>query len=194
MSTNLTIGLTLLILFILLLSVTVFLVFLLRQRRLQFPFNSSSNQKNHLVFEKPSGIPRFTHNPGQHMRIATRRVDGAWDFGDPRAPFTPIGVWDLENVPFPSPSSARYSPSPPTTSSSPTSSYFGYIGAVKRGSSPLSILSSEYYGTDSEKEKRESSFKTGFDESESLSVEFLLTPPAVYLGYSHAYPYSPKSA
>ncbi|KAJ7082998.1 hypothetical protein C8R44DRAFT_822716 [Mycena epipterygia] len=35
------------------------------------------------------GTPRFIHTPGTNMRIATRRADGAWDFADPRAPFTP---------------------------------------------------------------------------------------------------------
>lgn len=45
------------------------------------------------------------HTPGENMRIATRRSDGVWTFGDHRAPFNPHGVSDLENTPSPSVSS-----------------------------------------------------------------------------------------
>lgn len=52
-----------------------------------------------------SHAPRSLANkPGSKMRIARRREDGAWDFEDPEAPFTPNGV----NDPAPSP----LSPSP----------------------------------------------------------------------------------
>ncbi|KAJ7505763.1 hypothetical protein B0H11DRAFT_2220408 [Mycena galericulata] len=40
------------------------------------------------------GTPRFVHTPGTNMRIATRRADGAWEFADPRAPFTPAIIAD----------------------------------------------------------------------------------------------------
>ncbi|KAG7441032.1 uncharacterized protein BT62DRAFT_937465 [Guyanagaster necrorhizus] len=32
------------------------------------------------------------------MRIANRRSDGVWTFSDPRAPFTPRGVGDLDQA------------------------------------------------------------------------------------------------
>jgi len=46
--------------------------------------------------------PFGNHIPGTNMRIARRRLDGAWDFEDPEAPFEPDGVTD----PCPSPLSA----------------------------------------------------------------------------------------
>jgi hypothetical protein len=45
------------------------------------------------------------HKPGT-MRIARRRVDGAWDFEDPEAPFHPHGVGDPSPVP-PGPLSSK---------------------------------------------------------------------------------------
>jgi len=47
------------------------------------------------------------HTPGEDMRIAIRRPDGAWHFTDSRTPFTPSGIHDL--VPSP------ISPSSPST-------------------------------------------------------------------------------
>jgi hypothetical protein len=55
--------------------------------------------------------PRFysagplDHQPGTNMRIARRRVDGAWDFEDPESPFEPQGIAD----PSPHPLSASLS-------------------------------------------------------------------------------------
>ena len=34
------------------------------------------------------------HQPGTNMRIARRRLDGAWDFEDPESPFEPQGIAD----------------------------------------------------------------------------------------------------
>ncbi|KAF8911685.1 hypothetical protein CPB84DRAFT_1762612 [Gymnopilus junonius] len=45
--------------------------------------------------------PRFKHKPGEDMRIALRRPDGAWHFTDSRTPFTPVGVNDLDVAPSP---------------------------------------------------------------------------------------------
>jgi len=45
--------------------------------------------------------PRFKHKPGEDMRIAIRRPDGAWHFADSRTPFTPVGVNELDVVPSP---------------------------------------------------------------------------------------------
>ncbi|KAF9461852.1 hypothetical protein BDZ94DRAFT_790607 [Collybia nuda] len=57
-------------------------------------------------FGSPEGeTPRFKHTPGADMRIAVRRPDGAWQFSDPRTPFAPIGVSELDVLPSPSPSS-----------------------------------------------------------------------------------------
>lgn len=39
------------------------------------------------------------HAPGQDMRIAIRRPDGAWDFTDPSEPFTPTGVSEIHPSP-----------------------------------------------------------------------------------------------
>lgn len=54
-------------------------------------------------FGSPEGeTPRFKHTPGADMRIATRRPDGAWHFADPRTPFTPLGVSEIDVLPSPS--------------------------------------------------------------------------------------------
>ncbi|KAF8959921.1 hypothetical protein BDZ97DRAFT_1922529 [Flammula alnicola] len=50
-------------------------------------------------------VPRFKHNPGEDMRIALRRPDGAWHFADSRTPFTPAGVTDIDVLPSPMSSS-----------------------------------------------------------------------------------------
>lgn len=42
--------------------------------------------------------------PGFNMRIARRRLDGAWDFEDPQAPFRPDGVAEPSPLPFSPPS------------------------------------------------------------------------------------------
>jgi len=55
-----------------------------------------------------AGGPQFGHTPGSNMRIAIRRPDGAWSFSDPRAPFTPSIISDIDAL---SPSRS-YSPSP----------------------------------------------------------------------------------
>ncbi|KAJ7037704.1 hypothetical protein C8F04DRAFT_394186 [Mycena alexandri] len=44
------------------------------------------------------GTPRFVHTPGTNMRIASRRSDGAWEFADPRAPFTPAIIADASDA------------------------------------------------------------------------------------------------
>lgn len=49
----------------------------------------------------------IAHVPGSNMRVAHRRSDGAWEFDDARAPFTPLGVSDLDVVPS-SPSSSSF--------------------------------------------------------------------------------------
>lgn len=49
--------------------------------------------------------PKFHHNPGEDMRIALRRPDGAWHFADSRTPFTPAGVSDIDVLPSPMSSS-----------------------------------------------------------------------------------------
>ncbi|KAG6915845.1 hypothetical protein DXG01_009604 [Tephrocybe rancida] len=54
-------------------------------------------------FGTPGGdSPRFKHTPGSDMRIAMRRPDGAWQFSDPRVPFAPAGVSDIDVLPSPS--------------------------------------------------------------------------------------------
>ncbi|RDB20783.1 hypothetical protein Hypma_012214 [Hypsizygus marmoreus] len=64
-------------------------------------------------FGAPGGeTPRFIvlivseHTPGSDMRIAIRRPDGAWHFADPRTPFTPSGVSEIDVLPSPSSSSS----------------------------------------------------------------------------------------
>ncbi|KAJ7465118.1 hypothetical protein FB451DRAFT_1402838 [Mycena latifolia] len=47
------------------------------------------------------GTPRFVHTPGTNMRIASRRSDGAWEFADPRAPFTPAIIADAADAALP---------------------------------------------------------------------------------------------
>lgn len=48
-----------------------------------------------------ANFPRFKHNPGEDMRIAIRRPDGAWHFTDSRTPFTPAGVSEIDVAPSP---------------------------------------------------------------------------------------------
>jgi len=40
--------------------------------------------------------PRFIHTPGEDMRIAFRRPDGAWDISDSLKPFEPAGVNNID--------------------------------------------------------------------------------------------------
>jgi len=47
-------------------------------------------------------VPRFVHTPGEDMRIAFRRPDGAWHIGDSLTPFAPAGVNDIDFLPSPS--------------------------------------------------------------------------------------------
>ncbi|KAJ7681505.1 hypothetical protein B0H17DRAFT_61232 [Mycena rosella] len=58
------------------------------------------------------------------MRIATRRTDGAWEFADPRAPFTPAIIADAADAALPA---SRNSSAASTTSDSldPSSSRHG---------------------------------------------------------------------
>lgn len=51
-------------------------------------------------------VPQFKYTPGEDMRIAIRRPDGAWHFADSRTPFTPTGVNDIDVLPSPMSSSA----------------------------------------------------------------------------------------
>ncbi|KAJ6451644.1 hypothetical protein C8R45DRAFT_946188 [Mycena sanguinolenta] len=44
------------------------------------------------------GTPRFVHTAGTNMRVATRRPDGAWEFADSRAPFTPSIIADASET------------------------------------------------------------------------------------------------
>ncbi|KIL62519.1 hypothetical protein M378DRAFT_761688 [Amanita muscaria Koide BX008] len=78
------------------------------------PYGSSTNL-----------VPRFNHSPGNDMRIATRRPDGAWEFSTPGAAFNPTGVDEIE--PPASASTSMYSPTPtrstfkvPMTPTTPT--------------------------------------------------------------------------
>jgi len=60
-------------------------------------------------FGSPEGeTPRFVHTPGENMRIATRRPDGAWDFIEPGGPLTPSGFRDTDSIMPPSPSSSVF--------------------------------------------------------------------------------------
>lgn len=62
-------------------------------------------------FGSPGGeTPRFKHTPGADMRIAMRRPDGAWHFADPRSPFTPSGVSEIDVLPSPSSSTGMLPP------------------------------------------------------------------------------------
>lgn len=100
-----------------LILLVVILVFTLRVRKRQIKAGEKSAGPYHgaMVLDKshpatkirPFGTPvteghSFRHIPGQDMRIAIRRPDGAWDFADPSEPFTPYGVSDV----CPSPTSA----------------------------------------------------------------------------------------
>ncbi|KAF9479099.1 hypothetical protein BDN70DRAFT_879166 [Pholiota conissans] len=60
-----------------------------------------------------SRAPRFKHNPGEDMRIALRRPDGAWHFTDSRTPFTPLGIKEIDVVPSPVSSSVGFFSSHP---------------------------------------------------------------------------------
>ncbi|KAF6746801.1 hypothetical protein DFP72DRAFT_1017071 [Ephemerocybe angulata] len=82
------------------------------------PFQGTSIwDKNHPAsritpFGAPSNAPSFDHRPGEDMRIAYRRPDGAWLFADSGAPFTPSGVSDLVNSPVSASSSQVFPFSP----------------------------------------------------------------------------------
>ncbi|TFK26314.1 hypothetical protein FA15DRAFT_299397 [Coprinopsis marcescibilis] len=90
-------------------------------------------------FGAPRSTPRFDHQPGNDMRIAHRRPDGAWHFADPRTPFRPVGVSDIENTPSPSP--IAFTPlSTPSMFNSPFSPHFNFNNSSTPsiGSSSLS--------------------------------------------------------
>ncbi|KAF7783237.1 hypothetical protein Agabi119p4_2613 [Agaricus bisporus var. burnettii] len=44
-------------------------------------------------------FPSHFRPPGERLRLAIRRPDGAWDFTDPSEPFTPSGVSDIYSSP-----------------------------------------------------------------------------------------------
>jgi len=69
--------------------------------------NSSPRRSTVLDTRHPAShiTPFSNHQPGTNMRIARRRVDGAWDFEDPESPFEPQGIAD----PSPHPLSASLS-------------------------------------------------------------------------------------
>lgn len=73
----------------------------------------------------------LVHTPGTNMRIATRRADGAWDFADPRAPFTPAII----------PPDAAL---PTSRSSSAASSINERSSDPRRTPSPFRVPSSPY--------------------------------------------------
>ncbi|KAF5374617.1 hypothetical protein D9615_008959 [Tricholomella constricta] len=78
-------------------------------------------------FGWPGGeTPRFNHTPGSDMRIAVRRADGAWDFADPRAPFTPSGVSEIDVLPSPSSSTGKLLPRVRTKEQESKASRYGY--------------------------------------------------------------------
>ncbi|KAK7023046.1 hypothetical protein R3P38DRAFT_2957225 [Favolaschia claudopus] len=63
-------------------------------REVQAGETVSRTHPSALMISDGKGSPRFVHTPGTNMRIATRRPDGAWEFADPRAPFTPALIAD----------------------------------------------------------------------------------------------------
>jgi len=54
-------------------------------------------------------LPRYSHTPGENMRIAFRQPDGAWLFADSLTPFAPAGVNDIDVLPSPSVSISEFS-------------------------------------------------------------------------------------
>ncbi|KAJ7727362.1 hypothetical protein B0H16DRAFT_257242 [Mycena metata] len=79
------------------------------------------------------GTPRFVHTPGTNMRIASRRSDGAWEFADPRAPFTPAIIADASDAAS-SRNSSALSLAPTERSSDPTGPYSHMSYGYARGS------------------------------------------------------------
>lgn len=91
-------------------------------------YGTSILDRNHpatriIPFGAPSNAPSFDYRPGEDMRIAYRRPDGAWAFGDSSRPFTPTGVNDLVNTPMSASSSQSFMVSP--ASSRPPKDYEG---------------------------------------------------------------------
>ncbi|KAL0955553.1 hypothetical protein HGRIS_001792 [Hohenbuehelia grisea] len=71
------------------------------------------------VGERPPPRHAFTHRPGENMRIARRRSDGAWQFSDTRSPFSPSGVSELDaDIYHGAPSAAGSCPPSPSSTSS----------------------------------------------------------------------------
>jgi len=110
------VALTVTLLLIGILLVVGITLFTMRMRRARSEQQQGSEVKNAIISTRKSTIldlrhpashitPFGTHRPGTNMRIARRRLDGAWDFEDPEAPFNPDGVTDLSPLPLsPSPS------------------------------------------------------------------------------------------
>ncbi|KAF8232487.1 hypothetical protein L208DRAFT_932081 [Tricholoma matsutake] len=110
---------------ILLFAGAIFLTIWLRKRRFSHdsrssdPFSSTTNltlklsashgtqitDPFHLAaritpFGSPGGeTPRFKRSSSSPMRIANRLPSGAWHFADPRDPFAPAGVTDIDVLP-----------------------------------------------------------------------------------------------
>ncbi|CAL1711910.1 unnamed protein product [Somion occarium] len=74
-------------------------------------------------------VPRFTHRPGENMRVARRRSDGGWDFSEPLAITPP---------------SAPFAESLHPAQSSPSNSIF------KKEKVPGELTTRGYVETDSE--------------------------------------------
>ncbi|KDQ56444.1 hypothetical protein JAAARDRAFT_311867 [Jaapia argillacea MUCL 33604] len=53
--------------------------------------------------------PRYSHHPGENMRIAQRRPDGGWDFIDPHGPLQIPNTQDHEPLPTPTIRTPLYS-------------------------------------------------------------------------------------
>lgn len=71
------------------------------------PFSPNANG----VRDMPGS--QFDYKPGENMRIAMRRPDGAWDFVDPAAAnSSPYGATHLDGMPVSS-STASFSSYPP---------------------------------------------------------------------------------
>ncbi|KAJ7766507.1 hypothetical protein DFH07DRAFT_343973 [Mycena maculata] len=92
------------------------------------------------------GTPRFVHTPGTNMRIATRRPDGAWEFADPRAPFTPAIIADSADA-LPARNSARdHSPSRAHNSPYSHAGYDAVPGSSSELLPPSSATSASPWG------------------------------------------------
>jgi len=104
-------------------AVVVYTTWRLKRRRSANPSDQLESSKHGIAIDQshpaamitPFGSlrdesPRFKHTPGADMRIAVRRPDGAWHFTDPRDPFSPSGVSDIDVLPSPSSSTTMLPP------------------------------------------------------------------------------------